>query len=75
METTVAKPQRKNAAIPPFFILKGIERYSIEEDSKPYNNKDECKLKLNELSSANVFDTYKLHKHHGRYFIYKKNKK
>lgn len=72
--TTTAKKERRNIAIPPYFIMKGIERYSIEEDSKPFNNKDDCKLKLDELSSANVFNTYKLHKHQGRYFIYRKNK-
>jgi len=76
METTVEKKQRRNSAIPPYYILKSGCKYFIEEDLKPFINKDECKMKLNELRKSDPLEltTYRGHKHQGRYFIYKKNK-
>lgn len=69
---TIVKKERRNSAIPPYYILKEKDRYFIDEDSKPFINKDECKTKINELNEKDVFNIYKLHKHQGRYFIYKK---
>jgi hypothetical protein len=74
METEVVKKERRNSAIPPYYILKGGNKYFIEEDLKPFLNKEECKVKLNELKKSDELDliTYRIHKHQGRYFIYKK---
>ncbi len=74
MTTTEVKKQRRNSAVPPYYILKGKDRYFIEEDSKPFVDKNECKYKIMELKKSDPLDfiTYRVHKHQGRYFIYKK---
>lgn len=77
METTatVTKTEKRNGAIPPYFVLKDGIRYLIEEETKPFINRDECKIKMNELKSENEFETFRIHKHCGRYFIYRKTKR
>lgn len=72
MITTEVKKQRRNSAIPPYYILKGNDKYFIVEDLKPFVSKDECRTKLHQLKVDDVFGCYRQHKHEGRYFIYKK---
>lgn len=77
MTTTVetkAKKEKRNAAIPPYYIIKSGNKLIIEEDLKPFSSKDECKLKINELKSLdeNEFIIFRIHKHYGRFFIYRK---
>lgn len=79
METTVVKKVRRNSAIPPYYILSSDKsKYFIDEDLIPFHSKDEAKSKVKEIKGddEDVFGLkFKILKHQGRYFVYRKTKK
>jgi hypothetical protein len=76
METTTVKKSR-SAVIAPYYVIKGKDKFCIEEDLKPFPSKDEAKQKIQELSCLHnsKYDyemiKFRAYKYHGRYFIYR----
>lgn len=74
METLVMPiPKKTFINSPPFFLCMDDIIYALMEDLKPYPTKEEGKLKIIELKLDNQNKKYRLKKHQGMFFVYKKN--